>query len=153
MNKWILCRQDRDEKLGNLISSDEQFECKIWATIMATDIELLKKTWYLGMFAGAAGAFTNQYCYMGICNSKLYVSVVETFAVERERYNLAIPFQDIKKVKVKGGILPKRKVVYLYGADNKKMKIAVMLNAIGSDIKDQEPNALKFFELLSAIHQ
>ena len=151
--KWSLGKNDRDEKLESLILEGEHFDCKIWATIMLTDKNLIKKTWYLGAFAGVAGALSNQYCYMGICNKKLYVSVIKTFDVKTESYNFAIPFEDIDKVVLKGGVLPKRKVMYIYNANRDKMKIAIMLNAIGSDIDDQEKNALKFFDLMESINK
>lgn len=145
-----MCKKDRDEKLNNLIPDSERFDCMIWATIMENTVDLVKKPWFLNSaLGGAAGALTNQYCYMGISNKTLYISVIKTFKVTKESYNLAIPFAEIKDVKIKGTLIPKRKVLMLYFEDKKKMKIAVMSNAIGTDIKDQQENASKFFEIIS----
>ena len=151
--QWSMKVKDRDENLNRLIEEGEQFDCKIWATIMESTFNLMKHVMGLPpALAGAAGALSNQYCYIGISKRKMYISIIETFKPEEETASLVIPFSEIKKAKIKWGVIPKRKVLVLYFCSNEKMKISVMSNAIGSDIKDQQENARKFFELISAIN-
>lgn len=153
----FLSAEERDSKLNNLLQENEILECKIWATIMESTANLIKLSIYTSAIYGSAiggamGALTNQYCFMGISNKKLLISVVKTFKLTEENYNLVIPFDKIKDVKIKGSVIPGRKVIILTYENNEKMKISIMSNAIGSNIKDQKENSIKFLELISNIN-
>jgi len=151
--KFSLNVKDRDEKLGAFLGNKQQYDCKIWAVIMKNTANLMGKSIYFGSdFAGLTGDLAGMYCYIGIMNSRLFFSIVDSFNVEKNSYNLIVPFDDLKQVKVKGGIIPGRKVILLYFVEDGIMKISVMNNAIGSDINDQKENATRFLQLISTIN-
>ena len=151
--KFALNVKDRDEKLGAFLGNKQKFDCKIWAVIIENTANLMRKSIYFSSdFAGLTGDLSGKYCYIGVMDSKLFFAVVDSFNVEKDNYNLIVPFSNLKQVKIKGGIIPGKKVVLLYFVEGGFMKVSVMNNAIGSDISDQKENATRFLQLISTIN-
>jgi hypothetical protein len=148
-----MSQKSRDLRLNALISEAAKYDCKVWAVIMESNIVLMNKDILLNpVDESLLGALSNQYCYLGVCNDRLYFSIIKTLNVEEEKYSMIIPFSEIEKVEIKSGIITKRRILVLHFSDGDKLRVSVTSNAIGTDIKDQKENADRLFELVSKIN-
>lgn len=150
-----MSEKDKNEMLDT-VNSNEAYEAKMWGTLMASDAELLKNSLKYslliggalgGGLAGASGAFSNQYSYIGMTATGIYFVIIETFNIKKINNIFKIPYEVIEAVKIKGGIIPGRKVLYIktsYG----NLKLALMNNAIGSDIQGQKEAVTYFCDFL-----
>lgn len=145
--------KDKHEMLEAILDENESYQCKLWAVIMAgaDTYALIGGLSTLTKGAAAAlGALSNVYCYMGLTEKHLNIVIVNSIDVSSIENRLSLPLSSITKAKVKGGLLPGRKVAMLYyGKD--KMKISLMNHAIGSDIQNQKENVEKFCQVVSKL--
>ena len=147
--------QDRNLMLDALLTEGESYQAKIWAVLMADTATVAGLVGFSHFvtgnsgFAGALGAFTNQYCYVGLTEQSINIAVIETMDVSQVKAQFKIPRTAIQNVKVKGSFIPGRKTVHLSLEGKKKFSISVMSSAIGTDIKDQKENATKFIEAIN----
>lgn len=132
----LVSKEQRDKLLNESLDENELYKCKIWATIMANFKKLFL---YALKYGKAGGSYSNTYCYIGLTESHLNIVTLGSFYVDRsiDRFNILL--SDIKKVTIKKSLIPGRRLMILkYG--NNKLKISVMNNAIGTNIKDQKEN-------------
>jgi hypothetical protein len=123
-------------------------ECRIWAVLMARMRDLAR--WG---FSPAAGALTNAYCYMGISQRNLLVSIVPTYDdVNQQVAYLIIPFSDIIHAKARHSAIPGRWMVYISLRDGMSLKVSVTSFAPFTDMTDQAQNAKVFLELIQKAH-
>ncbi|MBE6159540.1 MAG: hypothetical protein E7157_00620 [Lactobacillales bacterium] len=127
-----------------------KYESKIWATIMANNDVLMEYALKYGASAGSVGALTNEYCYIGLIEDRLDVVVLNNFSSKKE-YEFSINLNDITKIKIKKSIIPNRRVLILYLNNNKEIKISIMNNAKGTNIKNQKENVNLLIEKLKKI--
>ena len=145
--------KDKHEMLEAILDENESYQCKLWAVIMAgadTYALIGGLSTLTNGAAAALGALSNVYCYMGLTEKHLNLVIVNSIDVSSIENRLSLPLSSITKAKVKGGLLPGRKVALLYfGKD--KMKISLMNHAIGSDIQNQKENVGKFCQVVSKL--
>lgn len=134
----------RDELLNSILSPEESYKAKVWITIMASTPKFLG---YAILLGGAGGALSNKYGYMGVTEKALNLITVGSVNVNEVKDKFSIPLNDITEIKVKKGLFGKRTL--MLKMENESMKISVMDNAIGSDIKDQKENADRLFAALA----
>lgn len=137
-----------NEKMNEYLNGT--YQCKIWATIMANNDVLMEYALKYGASAGSAGALTNEYCYIGLNEDRLDIVVLNNFSAKKE-YEFSIQLNDITKIKIKKSIIPSRRVLILYLNDNKEIKISIMNNAIGTNIKNQKENVNILIEKLKKL--
>lgn len=142
---YTMNENDKNEMLDLVNDKKENYEAKMCGVLMATNGELIKKSFKYGLIggalgggmAGASGALSNQYCYLGMTETGIYFVIVGPINVSEIKHAFKVPYNIIKKVKIKSGIIPGRKVVHVYTEDG-NLKLALMSNAIGSDIQGQK---------------
>lgn len=132
-----LNEKDKNELLGQALKEGESYNAKVWGCLMADTKTLMLFAAVGGSLAGAMGAFTNQYCYVGMTNSKFVFYVMETFDCYKVKYAFEVSYTQIEKVKVKKSILPGRHVVQFY-ASKQCLKLSLVTNTIGTDIQGQK---------------
>lgn len=133
----LVSKEQRDKLLNESLDENELYKCKIWATIMANFKKLFL---YALKYGKLGGVFSNIYCYIGLTENHLNIVTLGAFYVDRsiDRYNILL--SDIKRATIRRSLVPGRRLIKLkYG--NTKLKISVMNNAIGTNIKDQKENA------------
>lgn len=144
MNK--MNENDKNEMLDGVKDKSENYEAKMWGVLMATDGALLKKSLKYNVIiggalgaglAGASGALSNQYCYVGMSETGIYFVVIANMNVKKIKHVIKIPYDSIKKVKVKWGVIPGRKVINIHTEDG-KLKLSLMNNAVGTDMQGQK---------------
>lgn len=136
------------EQMNEYLNS--KYESKIWATIMANNDVLMEYVLKYGPTSGAVGALTNEYCYIGLIEDRLDIVVLNNLNAKKE-YEFSIKLNDINKIKIKKSIILSRKVLILYLNNNKEIKISIMNNAIGTNIKNQKENVNILIEKLKKI--
>jgi len=137
-----LNEKHKNELLGQALKEGESYKAKVWGCLMA-DTKTLMLFGTVGgsiggtALAGAMGALSNQYCYVGMTDSRFVFYVMETFDCYKVKCAFEVSFEQIEKVKVKKSILPGRSVVYIYSS-KQRLKLSLVTNTIGTDIKDQK---------------
>ena len=112
-----------------------------------------------GAIAGAKGALSNTYCYIGCGKEDIYIACLsipgtislDKFDTSKIKYSIIIPQNTITKVKKCIQIIPGRRVVKLFTNDGKRLIISVMNSAVFTNIKEQKKNADEFFKVLFSI--
>lgn len=145
--------RDKNEMLNAVAGKGETYQCRLWGTIMA-DAKTYAKIGGLSLIAGsgaaALGALSNAYCYMGMTEKSINFVIIDSIDVSKIKNRLSIPVGSIIKAEVKKGLIPGRTTVILH-IENAKMKLALMNNTVGSDIKGQKENVEKFCQLVKNI--
>lgn len=146
----LMKEKDKEEMLNKIKDKNENFEAKMWGTLMLSNKDLIVNSFqYSGPgpagagMAGASGALSNRYCYCGMTETGIYFVIVKTMKVNEIEETFKLPYDAITKVKIKSSIIPGRKVVHIY-SDLGKYHLSLMNNAIGSDIRGQK-EAVKYF--------
>ncbi len=150
--------RDKNVFLDSMLKEGEEYEFKVWAALMASNKELAAYGG-LGAFgmagsgmAGAAGALSNIFCYIGLTENSLNIVTLEKFERDRVDAKVAIPIKDIDKIRTRRSIIPKRRMIYIKIKSNenkkkqKKLKISLMSGPVFTDIKNQKENAKIFTE-------
>ena len=132
-----LNEKDKNELLGQALKEGESYNAKVWGCLMADTKTLMQFAAVGGIFSGAMGALSNEYCYVGMTNSRFVFYVMETFDCYKVKYAFEVPFAQIEKVKAKKSLLPGRHVVNIYVSKH-CLKLSLVTNTIGSDIKNQK---------------
>jgi len=132
-----LNEKDKNELLGQALIEGESYKAKVWGCLMADTKTLMQFAAVGGSFAGAMGALSNQYCYVGMTNLRFVFYVMETFDCSKVKYAFEVPFVQIEKVKVKKSLLPGRHVVNVF-IGKQCLKLSLVTNTIGSDIQNQK---------------
>ena len=101
-----LNEKDKNELLGQALKEGESYKAKAWGCLMADTKTLMLFAAVGGPLAGAMGAFTNEYCYVGMTNTRFVFYVMETFNCSQAKYAFEVPFQQIEKAKVQKSLLP-----------------------------------------------
>ncbi|MFI3202310.1 MAG: hypothetical protein R3Y54_12470 [Eubacteriales bacterium] len=125
--------QDKNQMLQGMLREGESYGGKMWGVIMADNKALLTGA----LISGAVGALSNQYCYVGVTQKAIYFVVVGSFNVSEIKQSFIIELKDVKKAKVKKSLIPGRRVMMLHLGKG-KLKLSVVNNTIGSDIKMQK---------------
>lgn len=145
--------KDKNEMLNAIAGEGETYQCRLWGTIMA-DAKTYAKIGGLSLITGggaaALGALSNAYCYLGMTEKNINFVIIDSIDVSKVKNRLSIPVGSITKAEVKKGLIPGRTTVILH-IENTKMKLALMNNAVGSDIKGQKENVEKFCQLVKNI--
>jgi hypothetical protein len=145
--------RDKNEMLNAVAGEGETYQCRLWGTIMA-DAKTYAKIGGLSLIAGsgaaALGALSNAYCYLGMTEKSINFVIIDSIDVSKIKNRLSIPVGSITKAEVKKGLIPGRTTVILH-IENAKMKLALMNNTVGSDIKGQKENVEKFCQLVKNI--
>ena len=132
--------QEKGDYLQQLIESEECYHFQIWGTIMA-DAKA-----YLAIGAvssitmpgvAALGVLSNAYCYIGGTDNSLNFVIVDSINVNKVKNILKIPLSSVTNKKVKKSFIPGRTIIELY-IGKEKMKIALMNNTWGTDLKNQK---------------
>ncbi len=155
---------DMKKMLHEVVTSDETFNCTLWGVIMKCNGELLKNSLPIGMavgaifgvamagaVGGAIGALSNIYCYIGCTDTSIHIVCIRILDVSKVKEVITIPYNEINNIKIKRSLIPGRHIVLIRCFQNSHLKISVMNNAIGTDIKTQKENAQKFFDILSNV--
>lgn len=151
--------QDKNKMLDKVLNEGETYSAKVWGTIMAgtdTMLAIGAAGGILTTFAGAAatglsgtmGALTNEYCYVGMTDSRLIFCVVGKMDCSKVKGYFSIHFDGITKVKVSGSFIPGRKVLKIY-IDKKCIKLSLVNNTIGTDIEGQKEGIEKILNRIS----
>lgn len=157
-----MCEEDKNGMLEYLLPNGEQYKAKVWGVIMAgvKDIAAIGILGGLisvaagsvlgGGTAGAMGALSNEYCYVGITEKRIVVNVIQKLDCSKVKSSFSIPFTEIKKVKVSKSIIPGRRVVQIF-FQNGTIKLSLMSNAIGTNIQNQKENVECFIQNISRL--
>ena len=140
-----LNEKDKNELLGQALKEGESYEAKVWGCLMADTKTLMSFAAVGGSLAGAMGALTNQYCYVGMTNSKFVFYVMETFDCYKVKGAFEVSFAQIEKVKVKKSLLPGRHVIKIY-VSKQCLKLSLATNTIGTDIQNQKEGIAMILE-------
>lgn len=136
MRKIIKISQEQmDEYLNNMLNSNEYYQSKIWATIMANNKVILD---YVLKYGGAVGALSNTYCYIGLLPNKLNIVTLDKFTAKSQS-QYSIKLTDITNLKIKKSIIPGRRLL-IFNVGKEKIKVSIMNNAIGTNISNQKEN-------------
>ncbi|BCN29320.1 hypothetical protein [Anaeromicropila herbilytica] len=132
-----LNESDKNELLGRALKDGENYKAKVWGCLMANAKTIMLFGAIGGAFSGAAGALSNEYCYVGLTDSKLVFIVMRTMDCSQVKGAFEIPFSNIDRVKVKKSLIPGRHVLKIYrGKDS--LKLSLVTNTIGTDLKNQK---------------
>jgi len=145
-----LNEKDKNQLLGQALNENEFYKAKVWGCLMADTKTLMQCAAIGGIFAGAMGALTNQYCYVGMTDSKFVFYVMETFDCYKVKFAFEVNFAQIEKVKVKKSLLPGRRVVKIY-ISKQCLKLSLVTNTIGTDIQGQKEGIRVILEELGKI--
>lgn len=132
-----LNEKDKNELLRQVLKDGETYQAKVWGCLMADAKTMMALGAVLGQFAGAFGALTNEYCYVGMTNTRFVFFVMNAMDCSKVKYAFEIPFSKIDKVKVKKSIIPGRHFLYIY-KEKSKIKLSLVTNTIGTNLKDQK---------------
>lgn len=141
--------QDKNMMLNEMLQPGQNYQMKIWGTIMAdakTYALLGTLSAVVGSAAAVMGALTNTYCYIGATEEYLNFVIVDSLNVRKILNRLSIPFANITGVKIKRGLLDRTTIVLKFG--NGRMKLALMNNTIGSDLVGQKEGVAMLCERL-----
>lgn len=145
-----MSEQSKNEMLDSIKEENETYEAKMWGTLMPSNKEIIVNSIkYSGLgpigagMAGATGAMSNQYCYIGMTKTGIYFVIIKTMKVNEIVDSFKLPYDAITKVKIKSSIIPGRRVVHI-DANIGKLELSLMNNAIGSDIQGQK-EAVQYF--------
>lgn len=130
---------DKNLMLDELLQPGQNYQLKIWGTIMAdakTFAMIGAISAVVGSAVAAMGALSNAYCYIGATEDYLNFVVVDSLNVRKILHRFSIPFNSITSAKIKKGLLGRTTIVLKFG--NQKMKLALMNNTIGSDLIGQK---------------
>lgn len=145
--------RDKNEMLNAIAGEGETYQCRLWGTIMA-DAKTYARIGGLSPIAGsgaaALGALSNAYCYLGMTEKNINFVIIDSIDVSKVKNRLSVPVGNIGKAEVKKGLIPGRTTVILH-IENTKMKLILMNNTVGSDIKGQKENVEKFCQLVKNI--
>ncbi|RDU22025.1 hypothetical protein [Anaerosacchariphilus polymeriproducens] len=156
-----MSEQDKNTMLDQLLPEGEQYKAKMWGVIMAgmKDIAAIgvlggllagvTSTALGGGAAGAMGALSNEYCYIGLTEKRIVVCVIQKLDCSKVKGSFQIPFNEIMNVKVSKSIIPGRSVVNI-PVKGGKIKLSLMTSSIGSDIQNQKENVQIFLQNISA---
>ena len=130
---------DKNLMLDELLQPGQNYQLKIWGTIMAdakTFAMIGAISAVVGSAVAAMGALSNAYCYIGATEDYLNFVVVDSLNVRKVLHRFSIPFNSMTSAKVKKGLLGRTIIILKFG--NQKMKLALMNNTIGSDLVGQK---------------
>lgn len=122
---------DKMQMLNSLLDEGESYQGTVIAAIMPS------ANFYLiaSFVGGAAAAFANTYCYMGITEKSLNIAIINSINVSKMEGAIKIPLEKIERTKVSpGGIRPSA-TIYSGG---EKMKIAMTKIMLGSRVTGQK---------------
>ncbi|HEX3037705.1 MAG TPA: hypothetical protein VHO94_01770 [Oscillospiraceae bacterium] len=140
-----LNEKDKNNLLGQALREGESYKAKAWGCLMA-DTKTLMLFAAIGgplggplggALGGAIGALTNEYCYVGMTNTRFVFYVMETFDCSKVKYAFEVAFQQIEKAKVQKSLLPGRHVIKIY-IGKQCLKLSLVANTIGTDIQNQK---------------
>ena len=137
--------KDKNEMLQAIINEGENYQAKIWGTLMADKKTIIALTAAAG---SAAGAFSNEYCYVGVTEKALYFVVVGSLDVSKIKNQFRVGFDEIKQAKVKKSLLPGRRVISMK-LEKGELKLSIADNTLGSDLKMQKEGAKYLCDVLN----
>lgn len=155
-----MSESDKNTILNTYKPNNESYKAMMWGVIMASSKDLVNATMIGtasslvlgaalgGGVAGAFGALSNQSCYIGLTESQIIFCTLGSFNVSEIKSVFSIPLNQIKKIKKKFSIIPGRTILMLYISKNNTLKLSLMNNSIGSDIKNQKENVQCFLNTL-----
>lgn len=132
-----LNEKDKNELLDQVLRDGETYQAKVWGCLMADAKTMVAIGAVLGQFSGGFGALTNEYCYVGMTNNRFVFFVMSSLDCSKVKYAFEVPFSKIDKVKVKKSLIPGRQLLFIH-KEKSKLKLSLMTNSIGTDIKDQK---------------
>ena len=141
--------QDKNLMLDDILQPGQNYQMKIWGTIMAdakTYALLGTLSEVVGSAAAVMGVLSNAYCYIGATEEYLNFVIVDSINVRKIVNRLSIPFVNITGVKIKKGLLGRTTIILKFG--NGRMKLALMDNTIGSDLAGQKEGVAMLCERL-----
>ena len=155
---------DMEKMLHEVVALDKKLNCTLWGVIMKSNGELLKNNLPIGMAVGAVlgvvmagavggamGALSNIYCYIGCTDTSIHIVCIHSFDVSKVKAVITIPYNEISSIKIKRSLIPGGHIILIRCFQNSRLKISVMNNSIGTDMKNQKENAHKFFDILSNV--
>lgn len=144
---------DKNQMLAQYLPTGESYQAKVWAAIEAGAdaiagigaISIVMQNMLSlgsglgGALAGAGGALSNEFGYMGLTENRLVFVVVKKMDVSQVKFAFDLPFNRLKSVQMKKGFIPGKQVMTVV-LDNKKIKFSIMSSSIGTDIENQKEN-------------
>ena len=118
--------KDMNEMLDSICPEGETYQGKAWGTLMSGTAEML-----------ALGALSNVYCYVGVTEKTLIITVLETFDISHIYGKILLPFEQLDEVKVQKGLLPSQRIIKAKSGKT-KIKLSLVNNSITAKIKDQK---------------
>lgn len=152
--------QDKNRMLEKALNEGESYSVKVWGTIMASEETMISIGATGGIFSnfigsiatglvGAIGSLTNEYCYVGMTDSRLICCIVGKFNCSQIKGYFSIHFDGITKVKIKKNFIPGRTIIEIF-VDKNSIKISFVNNTIGSDMQGQKEGVESIIKKLSA---
>ena len=156
--KFAMNEADKNRLLDKVLNKGEYYKFKIWGVLMANDKEYREivavsssfNPVLSGTVAGALGSLSNKYSYIGMTDKTINFIILDNFNASKVKERLIIPITEIINANVKNSFIPKRKVATIKLKDPTKLKISLMENAIGTDIKNQKEGVDAFCEFLKS---
>lgn len=153
MNK--VNEQDKNNMLKGLLGEGESYQAKAYGVIMAgikTYTKLGVLSLFIGSLAGAMGALSNAYCYVGATEKNLNFAIINSFNPSKIKEQLSIPLDSLNKVKVKKSFIPGRYIIKLR-FEKSGMKLVLMNNTWGTDLVGQKEGMLQICDLLKNLQR
>lgn len=128
-------KESMNSELNKLLTGDERYKAKTWATIQTSTPKLLTYCTEQGKRPKIGSSHI--YCYVGLTESFLNIVTLLSLDVTKTTGSFRIPLKDIEKADVKSGLL-KCSAVLDFGQE--KIKILWVNQASGTDLKEQRKN-------------
>ena len=152
---WSLKREKMTEFLENIKTPGENFRCMLWGTIYTNPLNFQNRSvasiaMSMTGTPGVVGSLSGGFCYIGLTDQSLYVVAVDSYNTSIVTGNFAIPFADMKFLKMRVALFGVSRTVEVT-SDVLYMSLTVKGVTLGTDIYDQKERMWEFWQTMESL--
>lgn len=153
-NIKLLKEEDMNRMLQSMLRNNEELRCKLCGLITITDDNIFKlqNEENISSVAGSKiKGFSKRYCYIGVTNNEILVTVLNNINISKINNLLRIPLDKISVIEVNKCVMCKNVKVKIILRCNAVINLYVVSSTLLCGVLGQKTNSSEFFKILSEL--